>query len=128
MTKIVNGRIVSDSDTTEEAGDNSWTGGVMGSTSSSSNSVRLCGRDFSSWSIGGCLAISFLFSGFRGVFFVVVLLGIAYCLEKRGGGSGSNTFGYSSLSTGSSSSAQAPQRGRSNIKGIGDLPKPAAKC
>ena len=125
MTKIVNGRIVSDSDAGESDANNSWGGGAMGSTSSSSGTIRLCGREFSSWSIGGGLAISLLFGGFRGLFFAITILGIAYCM----GNSSSNTFNYSALSTSASGSGgSAPERGRSNIKGMKDLPKPAAKC
>lgn len=140
MTRIINGRIVPDSGAADlEAGGNasssSWMGGMMGSTSTSSsgNTVRLCGREFSTWSIGASVAISFLFGGFRGLFFIAVLLIIAYFMENRGNSSSSSTFNYSSLSTGSSRSGgsgggRAPERGRSNIKGMKDLPKPAAKC
>ena len=129
MTKIINGRIVSDSEASGESNDgSSWSGGMMDTSSTNARSVKLCGREFSSWTIGGAIAFSFLFGGFRGLFFASVIVGIAYCMENRGSG-GSSTFGYSPLSTNSSNSrSQAPERGRPNIKGVKDLPKAPVKC
>lgn len=118
-------------------------------------SVTLCGgRVFSLPSIIGMLLVTLFLFGFQGFMFLGIGLGIAYYMEQRnsdgGGGSGSlfgsssspsvsNSAGYSRVATlgnptgGSSAPAARSNNnggtGRgSNIKGIGDLPKPPAKC
>ena len=77
--------------------------------------TKLFGQKFPTWSILLLFVLAFLLMGQAGLIFAVLVVGIGYHLVGAPAGA-------------SPSAGSAPTRGRTNIRGIGDLPKPPPSC
>ena len=127
--KIVNGQIITDDHPSSsnlptvnaaavvDAGNEGTQGSFF------SQSIRLCGSPVSYGYLTCAMAVSFLFNGVAGGFFVGLAVGGAYLYGQRDSADSSSSggaFGMNRMATRSSSS----RGGGANIKGISDLPKP----
>ena len=136
MVKIVDGVVQRDI----EAG--SSTDSTGGATTNNTNTLRLCGTDVSYTYLGVFLLITFLINGLGGVLVCGMIIGGLYFYEKNqstasatSSTSGSGAGGWFSMptrasGTSGSTSTSASSGGKccgANIKGMGDLPKPARR-
>jgi len=128
--KIVNGEIVREGENSL-GGEASSASAEMPSVSDAGSYLRgtvsLCNSQVPKWQLLAMVALSAVFSGFRGAFMSAGIIGGVY-LYGQGSGAGTGTPGsWSNASSGSGNRMnRMGTRSGANIKGISDLP-PAPK-